>query len=168
MTRRDWWLGIAIITVCLAAAGCSGGNTKSPTGPSQPTTAAPPAPSPTPTPAPAPAPTPIPAAALQSSGQGSFFNCSQAVGLCSAFEASLQNVGPGCAGNTTAILRFYDGSNAQLGSDNPLGSIGGLSSRTIRPNEIVAVSTLQPISVTIANTYRSYRLFPTWTNVRCP
>ena len=48
---------------------------------------------------------------------------------------SLQNVGLGCATETTVVVRIYNDRdhNEQIGSDVPMGSLGGLYARTIRP-----------------------------------
>lgn len=148
----------------LACMGCGGDS-----GPSiSPSPRPAPTPAPTPAPAPPPAPAPIPAASLQLSGQGSFTNCIPLFDRCD-FQASLQNVGTGCATSTSAVARFYDGNGAQMGSDAQLGAVGAsLASRTIRPQEIVAVGSINTVTYTIATTSKSYRLFPTWTNVRCP
>jgi hypothetical protein len=118
-------------------------------------------------PATTPTPPPTPAASLQLSGQGSFANCSSLVGLCSAFQASLQNVGPGCASGTTVVARFFNASNAQVGSDVQMGAAGAsLSGLVIRPQEIVAILSVAPVPFTLTTATR-YQLFPTWTNVRC-
>lgn len=116
----------------------------------------------------APAPQPIPVAALQLTGQGSFAGCSGLIDLC-AFQASIQNTGLGCATGTTVVARFFDGNNVQIGSDLQMGAMGGsLTSRTIRPQEIVALASVQPIAFSVASASKNYRLFPSWTDVRCP
>lgn len=149
-----------LLTFGVAACGGDSSPSRSPTAP----TAAAPAPAP----APAPTPPPIPAATLQSSGQGGFRDCLSLVQSCD-FEASIQNVGAGCATQTTVVARFFDGNNTQVGSDAQMGAVGAsLASRTIRPQEIVAIASINRVAQSTATTSRSYRLFPTWTNVRCP
>jgi hypothetical protein len=115
----------------------------------------------------APTPPPIPAASLVLTGQGSFTNCT-ILGDC-LFSASIQNVGPGCAANTTVVVRFYDAATggAQVGADVQMGATGGLSGRTIRPQEIVPLTALSVISPAINTKTKAYQLFPTWTDVRC-
>jgi hypothetical protein len=111
----------------------------------------------------APTPAPIARALLQGSGQWSWGNCLGDLGC--YFLTSIQNVGPSCASGTSVIVRFYDVNNAQRGSDTRMGvgPPGVLSALTIRPNEIVAISSLSP-----QDTFASYRVFPTWNNVACP
>ena len=78
------------------------------------------------------------------------------------FDWSIQNVGPGCAVQTTAIARLYDSTDAQVGSDVAMGSRDGvrLSSRTIRPNEIVPISSFGRITRQLVDRVERVRLFP--------
>lgn len=82
--------------------------------------------------------------------------------------ASIQNTGTGCASGTAVVARLYDQLNAQVGSDMPMMATGELlASKTIRPNDIVALASVGYVdSVIIMGT--TYRLVPTWTNVACP
>jgi hypothetical protein len=136
--------------------GCSGSNSS------------PAAPSPAPAPAPAPSPPPLPTATLQLSGQGSFVNCLALIGRCD-FQASIENAGQGCATGAAVVARFFDGAGGQLGSDVQMGAVGSsLASRTIRPGEIVAILSIAGVPLTVRDNMRSFRLFPTWTDTRCP
>ena len=81
---------------------------------------------------------------------------------------SIQNVGTGCAVQTTAVVRLYDAADAQVGPDVQMGSLGGLSSRTIRPNEIVPITSLRSIDTQFVDRTEGVRLFPTWSNAACP
>lgn len=109
------------------------------------------------------APTPIAQAFLQGSGQWSWGNCLGDLGC--YFLTSIQNVGSSCASGASVVVRFYDVNNAQRGSDAQMGvgPPGFLSTLTIRPDEIVAISSLSP-----QDTFASHRVFPTWNNVPCP
>ena len=107
-----------------------------------------------------------PMAQLQSTGQASFSNCSPFSGDC-YLDWSIQNVGRGCAVQTTAVVRLYDATDAQVGSDVAMGGVVGLSSRTIRPNEIVPISSIGRIIRQIVDRVERVRLFPTWSNVAC-
>ena len=107
-----------------------------------------------------------PMAQLQSTGQASFSNCLSFNGDC-YLDWSIQNIGRGCAVQTTAVVRLYDATDAQVGSDVAMGSLGGLSSRTIRPNEIVPIGSIGRIIRQIVDRVERVRLFPTWSNVAC-
>lgn len=113
----------------------------------------------------APTPAPIPTAVLQITGQGSWTLCTS-FNDC-LFTASIQNTGAGCATNTTIVARFFDANNVQLGSDVQMGASGSLSGRTIRPGEIVPIVSLIPVQANVTTKVQSYRLFPTWSDVRC-
>jgi hypothetical protein len=113
-----------------------------------------------------PTPAPIATASLEVSGQGSFSTCSL-LGDC-LFNASVQNTGAGCATSTAIVARFFDANNVQVGSDIAMGAAGSLSARTIRPGEIVALTSLGLVPASTSANGKTYRLFPTWTNVRCP
>ena len=129
-----------LLLLCAVVAGC--GSNSTPTAPS------------------------IPSADLRLSGQGSWTSCF--FGDC-LFSASIQNLASGCASGTTVIARFYDGNNQQVGSDTQMGAVGsGLSGRTIRPQEIVALASVGIVGATTISRTQSYRLFPTWNDVRCP
>jgi hypothetical protein len=133
------------LTLCLALFSACGGE-KSPT---------------------APTPPPTPSASLASSGQGSWASCLPFSGDC-IWAGSLQNSGPGCATGTTVVVRLYQG-DQQLGADIQVGAEGtSLSGRTIRPGEVLALRSLNYVSNSIVTRAESYRMFPTWTDVRCP
>ena len=69
---------------------------------------------------------------------------------------------------TTAVVRLYDATDGQAGSDVQMGSVGvGLSSRTIRPNEIVPISSIRRIDMQFVERTEGVRLFPTWSNAAC-
>src|SRR5688572_33406726 len=104
----------AVIVAALAMSGCAGDRT--PTAPTP----------------------PPPAAVLQLSGEGSFANCiASPISRCD-FQASIQNVGSGCATSIAVVARFSDASGNQMGSDTPMEASGtSLVSRTIRPQEII-------------------------------
>ena len=108
-------------------------------------------------------PAPMAQAVLQGSGQWSWGTCLGDLGC--YFQTSIRNVGPGCASGTSVVVRFYDVNNSQRGPDAQMGvsPSGLLSALTIRPNEIVTVSSLSP-----HDPFASYRLFPTWNSVACP
>ena len=110
----------------------------------------------------APAITP---ANLVSVGQGSWTHC--ILGKC-AFAASIENQGAGCASGTAVTVRFYDANQAQAGPDLTMAAVGGLSSLTIRPGQVVALQTLQTSEASVMNATKTYRLFPSWNNVVCP
>ena len=155
-------LGIVSLAVMLLVAGCGGGGggNSSPTSPTV-------TPAPTPDPIPTPLPTPIPSARLQLSGRSSWTRCDLPAQSC-YLAASMQNMGPGCATSTTVVGRIYDATGAQSGADIEMGAIGGLSAKTIRPNEIVALTSLLSVGSEVNASYRSFGLFPTWTDVICP
>src|SRR5262245_58308154 len=81
----------------------------------------------------------VAAASLQITGQGSWSNC--VFGGCQ-LSASIQNTGAGCASGTAVVARFFDATGAQIGSDVTMGAAGGLSSLTIRSQQVVAVTSL--------------------------
>jgi hypothetical protein len=119
------------------------------------------------TPSPPPQP-PIPSADIRLSGQGTWTNILPIVGD-GIFAASIQNVGAGCASGTAVIARFFDGNNQQVGSDTQMGGAGAsLSGLTIRPQEISAIRSVGFVPAAIISRTQSYRLFPTWNDVRCP
>ena len=76
-------------------------------------------------------PPPLPSAQLEQTGQPTWVNCDPFDGSC-VLNWSLQNVGPGCATQTTTVARLYDASDAQV-RDVQMGAVGGLYGRTIRP-----------------------------------
>ena len=155
---HEWILALKQVVVCLCflvAVACGGGGSSSPTAP-------------TPTPTPPPPPPPPPTAQLQSTGRPSFTSCVAILGTC-YLDWSIQNVGPGCAVQTTAVARLYDAADAQVGSDVQMGSVQvGLSSRTIRPNEIVSITSTRGIERQFVDRTERVRLFPTWSNAACP
>ena len=155
---HEWILALKQVVVCLfflVAVACGGGGSSSPTAP-------------TPTPTPPPPPPPPPTAQLQSTGRPSFTSCVAILGTC-YLDWSIQNVGPGCAVQTTAVARLYDAADAQVGSDVQMGSVQvGLSSRTIRPNEIVSITSTRGIERQFVDRTERVRLFPTWSNAACP
>jgi hypothetical protein len=109
---------------------------------------------------------PVPKANLQITGQGSWTSC--VLGDC-FFSASIQNTGTGCASGTTLVARIFDSANAQVGSDIQMGGSGAsLSGMTIRPNEVVAVTSIARVSSQFIARTSTYRLAPTWNDVRCP
>jgi hypothetical protein len=110
-----------------------------------------------------PPPAPSGRAFLQGSTLWSWGDCLGDLGC--YFLTSIQNVGTGCASGTSVVVRFYDGNNAQRGLDMRMeaGPPGALKALTIRPDEIVAISSAFPL-----DPFVSYRIFPTWTEVDCP
>ena len=70
---------------------------------------------------------------------------------------------------TTAVARLYDSTDAQVGSDVAMGSRDAvrLSSRTIRPNEIVPIAAVGRITRQLVDRVETVRLFPTWSNAVC-
>jgi len=108
----------------------------------------------------------LPAANIQITGQGSFTTC-LSTGDC-LFSASIQNVGVGCASGTAVVARFLDANGAQVGSDVQMGATGGLASRTIRPQEVVPITSVGFVNSSITSRTKTYRLLPTWNNVSCP
>lgn len=122
---------------------------------------------PTPQQAPPPPPPPLPVAQLEQTGQPAFANCEGLLTVSCILNWSLQNVGPGCATQTTAVARLYNAADEQVGSDVAMGSLGGLYGRTIRPNEIVPLTAQMRIDRDLVQRTTALRLFPTWTNVRC-
>ena len=82
---------------------------------------------------------------------------------------SLQNVGLGCATETTVVVRIYNDRdhNEQIGSDVPMGSLGGLYARTIRPDEIVPLTSQRRVGISSGSGTVYFQGFPTWTDVRC-
>ena len=134
----------------LVVVSCGNNSGRSPTAPSQ-----------------SPSPPPIPSANLQSAGQGSWISCTSRSRLGCYWSGSLQNVGSGCASGTTAIVRFFDGNDQQLGSDVQVGAAGGLSSLTIRSQEIVALTSTRLVAWDIVDGAETFLLSPTWNNVEC-
>jgi len=114
------------------------------------------------------APASIPAANLQNSGQMSWFGC-LTDGSC-GFTLSITNSGSGCASGISAVTRFYNANNQQVGSDVQMTIAGGgLPSVVLRPSEILVLYSLPPwLPYSATSIARSYRVFPAWTNVRCP
>jgi hypothetical protein len=100
------------------------------------------------------------------SGQGKFVLC-DSTGVCS-FSASIQNVGSTCATGTGVVARFYSDSGAQLGSDVQMDASGSLSTRIIRLQEVVPISSLALIGPDVTLNAKAYLLFPTWNNLICP
>jgi hypothetical protein len=99
-------------------------------------------------------------------GQGTFVSC-DSIGAC-LFSASIQNVGTSCASSTSVVARFFDESDAQLGSDVQMDASGSLSSRTIRPQEVVPLASLALVGSDVTHSARTYKLFPSWDNLMCP
>ena len=139
LTQGVWIVGVVAAIGLAAACGGSG----SPTAP--------------------PPPAPMAQAFLQGSGQWSWGNCFGDLGC--YFQTAIRNVGPGCASGTSVVVRFYDVNNSPRGSETRMGVSppGVLSALIIRPNELVAVS-----SLSLQDPFASYRVFPTWNNVACP
>jgi hypothetical protein len=111
-------------------------------------------------------PPPLPTANLQPSGQASWGVCGPTHGC--FFLTSIQNVGQGCASGTSVVARFLDANDAQRGSDVQMGAAGGLAAKTIRPNEVVAISSLGPTTLATDARVKSYRLLIAWNDVGCP
>ena len=111
----------------------------------------------------APPPAPMIQALLQGYGQWSWGDCFGDLGC--YFQTSIQNVGTGCASGTSVVVRFYDVNNSPLGFETRLDVTppGRLSALTIRPNEIVALS-----SLSTHDPFASYKVLPTWNDVACP
>jgi hypothetical protein len=81
--------------------------------------------------------------------------------------ASIQNTGTGCASGTAVVARLYDSRNVQVGSDVPMmATTEWLASKTIRPNDIVALTSEGYVDSTII-VGTTWRFIPTWTNVKC-
>lgn len=141
------YASLLLVVTMVACGGGSGG-------PSTPTAPTPPA--------------PIPAASIVASGQAQWTPClSDAIGC--AFAVSIQNVGVGCATDVSVVTRFYGTDSGQVGSDLAMAAIGGgLATRTVRPNEIIAISSVTFVTPAARSVMSTYRLYPTWTNVRCP
>jgi hypothetical protein len=137
-----------LLCVLTSVSFACGGGSNTPTAPSTP-----------------PPPPPLPQADIRPSGQGSWTSCIDILDVCS-FDVSIQNVGQGCATGTTVVVRFFDMTDRQVGSDVQMGS-PLLASRTIRPNEILAVTSISRVPGSTARAATKYQLFPTWTNVPC-
>ena len=123
-----------------------------------------------PTPPPPPPPPPPPAAALESTGPWSFTNCNLRTKYPCHISSALENVGEGCATDTTAILRLYDEDDAEIGTPLQMGAVGGgvLVDALIRPGEVLQLISVNPgIDRYLYERLRFTRLFPTWMNVRC-
>ena len=73
-------------------------------------------------------------------------------------RASIQNVGQGCASGTTVVIRLFNGSQ-QVGSDLQMTASGGLSGRTIRPQEIVAIRSTRFVSRSVVDRTTGIRAF---------
>src|SRR5262245_32624268 len=88
--------------------------------------------------------TPTPVAHLREygPGMGELSDC-DTYGAC-LFTASIQNQGSGCAAGTIAVALFFGGGAGALISEAQMEAPGGLSSRTIRPTEIVALTSTYP------------------------
>lgn len=115
-----------------------------------------------------PPPPPIPTAQLQYAGQWNYTDCGGAVNVTCILEWSIENVGPGCAAETTAVMRLYSSEDTQIGADVSMNSVGGLYSRTIRPDEIVALHSETRVDYNrVIRHAQLANLFPTWTDVRC-
>ena len=113
-------------------------------------------------------PATVPPADIRLSGQGTWTNLLPITGD-GIFAASIQNVGTGCASGTAVIARFFDGNNQQVGSDTQMGGAGAsLSGLIIRPQEISAIRSVGFVPGATISRTQSYRLFPTWNDVRCP
>jgi hypothetical protein len=141
---------LALVVAAAITIAC-GGDNGSPTSPSRTTSTTPP---------------PLPRADLRLSGQAQWAFCLSVLGTC-ALQASIQNMGPGCATQTSVVARFYDRNDQQLG-DAQMGASGGLAAKTIRPGEIVQILSLSQVPAQVVSNTASYRLFPTWNDVRCP
>ena len=110
---------------------------------------------------------PTPQANLVQDGGMSWTGC---IGSSCYFNTSLKNTGVGCATATTLVLRFYTAQNVQDGTDYQMGGFvgNGLASVIIRPQEIVPVRSINYVPPGIPSTsVWSYKLFATWTNVKC-
>ena len=136
-----------VVVLLLVAIGCGDG-------PSSPT---------------APAPAPTPQASLVQTGTPSLdcgiFGCT--------LDASIQNIGAGCASGTAVVARLTDSeTNEQVGSDIQMraatGPLSNLPSLTIRPQEIVALTSAGSLGSDVASRTVRVQLFPTWNNVSCP
>ena len=142
-----------VVVLLLVAIGCGDG-------PSSPT-------APTPVP---PAPAPTPQASLVQTGIpsrdcGVFLGCT--------LDASIQNIGAGCASGTAVVARLTDSeTNEQVGPDIQMraatGPLSNLPSLTIRPQEIVALTSAGSLGSDVASRSVRVQLFPTWNNVSCP
>lgn len=111
-------------------------------------------------------PAPVLAANVVLTGQGAWTGC---IGTSCVFSASVQNNGAGCATGITVVTRLFDSNSAQVGSDIQMGTVQspGLSARTLRPNEILAIASQIYIDGATINRAATYRLFPTWNNTAC-
>ena len=120
------------------------------------------------------APTPIPQHNLVYS-QGS---ATTTVARAYLFAASIKNDGTGCASGTTVSVTFLN-DGQRVGADIPMGKHDGLlragrasalSEMTIRPGEIVALSTASFLSSSVVNRpgEKTFQLNISANSVRCP
>lgn len=111
------------------------------------------APAPTP-----PAPTPIPAAAIVSAGGGTFSFCNQ---FGCIFDGPMRNSGAGCANAIRGTVTFTNGQGQLLSTLQ-----WNIASATIvRPGENFVFTVSGPGTL---STTATYRIDPSWTDVRCP
>jgi hypothetical protein len=89
------------------------------------------------------------------------------------WSESIQNAGTGCASGITAVLRlsFDVDPPRSVPSDfrmdmDAVG--GGLATKTIRPNETVALLTVDHVPSSVAASGRWYDIDLKWNNVTCP
>lgn len=110
-----------------------------------------------------PAPAPIPPAQIVSGGGGSFINCLLTIDVCD-FQGELRNSGAGCANDVRGIVRFFNASGQQLYT---AFSWSLTATQVIRPNESFTFRArgVQPASGLQATA--TYRVEPSWTDVRC-
>jgi predicted small lipoprotein YifL len=155
--RMPMFKSVAVALLLFVAAAC---------GSKSPATSSSPAATTTTTTTTTTAPAAIPMADLKFSGQTTWTYCSSYTADC-YFSAAIQNVGAGCGSGKTVIARFYDGNGQQVGSDVEMSASGGLSTRILRPQEIVAIDSSGMVPASVISRARAYRLFPTWDNVKC-
>ena len=108
---------------------------------------------------------PPPPADIQISGQASWTTC--LFNDCFLI-ASIQNVGDGCASQTSVVARLFGSAGEQIGADLQMGARNtSLSALVIRPNEIVVLASTRLVSGNVIVLAATLELFPTWNNVAC-
>ena len=104
---------------------------------------------------------------LQQEGGSDWGSFCTSIGGC-RFGTSIKNTGAGCASSTAVTVQFYDETGAAYGSAYQMGATGGsLASRTIRPQEVVAISTINTFRSGLINYYKTYELSISANSVNC-
>jgi hypothetical protein len=91
-----------------------------------------------------------------------------AAGTCQ-ISLSIQNSGTGCASGTVIKVRFLDAGDVQVGGpDTQMDTTGGgLSSMTIRPNEVVSLTSVTGVDAAVYSLQKKVVVIPFWHNVAC-